>query len=65
MAKKIWLSAKHIAGKCNEAADRQSREINTNTEWMLNSTLLHKALDKRQAHPDVGMFASRLNKQFP
>lgn len=39
MAKNIWISAEHIAGKCNEAADRQSREINTNTEWVLNSTL--------------------------
>ena len=32
---------------------------------MLNSTLLNKALDKLQAHPDIDMFASRLNKQFP
>lgn len=32
---------------------------------MLKPTLLNKALDKLQAHPDVGMFASRLNKQFP
>ena len=65
MARNIWISAEHIAGKCNEAADRQSREINTNTEWMLNPTLLNKALDKLQARPDVDMSASRLNKQFP
>ena len=26
---------------------------------------LNKALDQLQAHPDVNMFASRLNKQFP
>ena len=65
MARNIWMSAEHIAGKCNVAADRQSREINTNTEWMLNPILLNKALGKLQAHPDVGMFASRLNKQFP
>ena len=64
MARNIWISAEHIAGKCNVAADRQSREINTNTEWMLNPTLLNKALDKLQACPDVDMFASRLNKQF-
>ena len=32
---------------------------------MLNPTLLNKALDKLQACPDVDMFASRLNKQFP
>ena len=65
MAKIIRISAEHIAGKCNEAADRQSREINTNIEWMLNPTLLNKALDKLQAHPDIDMFTSRLNKQFP
>ena len=65
MAQNIWISAEHIAGKCNKAADRQSREINTNTEWMLNPTLLNKALDKLPARPDIDMFASRLNKQFP
>lgn len=32
---------------------------------MLNPTLLNKAPDKLQARPDVDMFASRLNKQFP
>ena len=53
MARNIWISAEHIAEKCNVAADRQSREINTNTEWMLNATLLNKSLDKLQAHPDV------------
>ena len=65
MARNIWISAEHIPGKSNVAADRQSREINTNTEWMLNPTFLNKALDKLQARPDVDMFASRLNKQFP
>ena len=56
MARNIWISAEHTAGKCNEAADRQLGKINTNTEWMLNPTLLNKALDKLQAHPDVDMF---------
>ena len=65
MAKNIWISAERIAGKCNEAVDRQSREINTDTEWLLNSTLLNKALDKLQAHPDIDMFVSRLNNQSP
>ena len=65
MARNIWMSAEHVAGKCNVAADRQSREINTNTEWMLNPTLLNKSLGKLQAHPEVDMFASRLDKQFP
>ena len=65
MARNIWISAEHIPGKSNVASDRQSREINTNTEWMLSPTLLNKALDKLQARPDVDMFASRLNKQFP
>jgi len=47
MARNILISAEHIA------AGRQSKDINTNTEWMLNSTLLNKALDKLQAHPQV------------
>ena len=65
MARNILISAEHIAGKCNVAADRKSKEINTNTEWMLNPTFLNKALDKLQAHPEVDMYAVRLNKQFP
>lgn len=32
---------------------------------MLNSNLLHKALEKLQVNPDIDMFASRLNKKFP
>lgn len=65
IGKNIWVSAEHVAGKCNEATDRESREINHNTEWMLHSTLLHQVLDKLQVYPDIDMFASRLNKQFP
>ena len=59
ISKNIWVSAEHIAGKCNMAADKESRIIDTSKEWMLNPTFLH------QAHPDVDMFASRLNAQFP
>ena len=51
IARNIWLSAAHIAGKCNIQADLESRHSVTETEWMLNNTLLSNTL--------------RLNAQFP
>jgi hypothetical protein len=42
-----------------------SREVSTSNEWILKPTLLHHALDKVQVNPDIDMFASRLNAQFP
>ena len=63
-SKNIWVSAEHIAEKCNTVADSESREICISCEWMLNSTYLHQALDKLESYPDTDMFASRLNAQF-
>ena len=65
ISKHIWVSAEHIAGKHNIAADKESRAIDTSKEWMLNPVFLHQALDRLKAHPDIDMFASRLNAQFP
>ena len=62
--KNIWVSAEHIAGICNTVADRESRELYTSCEWMLNPIFLHQALDKLGTYPDTDMFASRLNAQF-
>ena len=61
----IWLSAAHIAGKCNIQADLESRHSVTETEWMLNSTLLSNALSELDFTPEIDLFASRLNAQFP
>ena len=64
ISKNIRVSVEHYPGKYNIAADKESREINTTCEWMLNPTLLHQELDKLQVAPDIDMFASRLNAQF-
>ena len=61
----IWLSAAHIAGKCNIQADLESRHSVTETEWMLNNTLLSNALSELDFTPEIDLFASRLNAQFP
>ena len=61
----IYLSTAHIAGKCNIQADLESRHSVTETEWMLNNTLLSNALSKLDFSPEIDLFASRLNSQFP
>lgn len=59
-----WLSASYIPGIENVIADKESRCIETNTEWMINPSLLKKAFDKLNVYPNIDMFASRINKQF-
>ena len=49
----IWLSAAHIAGKCNIQADLEFRHSVTETEWML----------KGQCHEDfavLGQFCAEI-----
>ena len=65
IARNLWISAGHIAGKSNVEADQASRQNRTATEWMLNRTLLSHALDKLQFTPEIDLFASRINCQFP
>lgn len=59
----IWLSACHIPGKEN-IADFGSRNFNEAIEWKLNESIFDKLVAK-WGHPDIDMFASRLNKQLP
>jgi hypothetical protein len=60
-ARNIWLTIAHIPGKMNVGADEKSRKFNDRTEWQLNPKYFH-LLTKIQ-HPDVDLFASRLNCQ--
>lgn len=46
-------------------ADSESRHSVTETEWMLNNTLLSNALNELDFTPEIDFFASRLNAQFP
>ena len=64
MENNIWVSAAHIPGKDNVIADHESRHINMDAEWKLNSTLLSEAFQSLNIFPDTDLFASRLNSQL-
>lgn len=65
IARHIWISAAHIPGSQNITADLESRKMHSSTEWMIDSTILHEAIVKINFRPDIDLFASRLNTQFP
>ena len=59
-----WLSATHIPGVCNGAADHMSRVFHDNTEWKLNPDIFSAiCLDMGTGRPNIDLFASRLNYQ--
>ena len=61
-SRNIWLSASHLAGVANTAADQQSRLSHENTEWALHSGIF-RCLTSAWDTPTLDMFASRLNNQ--
>ena len=62
--RKITLSAEHLPGSMNAIADHESRiSDNTDGEWMLKHHLFN-ALCEIFGHPEIDLFASRLNKQI-
>ena len=64
IVRNIWLSAAHIPGVCNVAADQLSREFNFDLEWMLSRAVFQNIV-KVFGQPDLDLFASRLNAQLP
>ena len=46
----------------NLEADHESRQINLDTEWKLDSELLNTALGVLKFQLDIDLFASRLNR---
>lgn len=60
---KIWLSAAHLPGINNVAADKASRVFYDNTEWMLNKVIFGKITGKL-FKPKLDLFASRINNQL-
>ena len=60
----VFLSASHIRGCKNLAADRLSRERNMDTEWSLKPVLF-RALCLVFGCPHIDLFASRVNYQLP
>ena len=61
----IWISAAHLPGSLNTVADTESRCKNNNLEWMINPDILQHALKQLSFKPEIDLFASRINKQFP
>ena len=60
-----WLSCANIAGADNVTADTLSRKFHTDTEWKLDTSLLHEALNLLNVAPTIDLFASRINHHFP
>ena len=61
----IWLSAAYIPGVQNIKADFKSRRTNDNTEWMVDRAYLNNAPSQLSLCPNIDLFASQLNNQFP
>ena len=71
IAKDIWqwaidrnnhLSVEFLPGSENIHADRASRIFDENTEWNLNSNVIHRIIEQFGSF-DIDLFASRLNSQ--
>ena len=60
----VSLTAQHIPGIQNVAADTASRQIETITEWTLDRKIF-RSICQRFYTPEVDLFASRLNLQLP
>ena len=61
----IWLSAVHIPGKSNTVADKKSREILDNTEWMLHDEAFQEICKFFKFEPVIDLFASNSNTKCP
>ena len=63
--RKIWLSAAHFPEKQNLVADFESHRNQRASEWRLDKASLICAFKKLDFKPDIDLFASRINHQFP
>ena len=62
--KDIHITAAHTPGHQNINADRESRELSYNLEWMLCPKSLHKALKIVKFNQEADKFTSKINHQF-
>ena len=65
ITRNIFLSMAHIPGCQNIAADAESRAVNLDVKWRLDSTVLKQALTVLQTESCIELFASRVNHQLP
>ena len=63
ITRNISLSAAHIPGVSNVAADNLSRHLNLDLEWMMSRQVFMKIINIF-SQPDIDLFASRLNTQL-
>ena len=64
--RKIWLTLAYIPSKDNTEADIASRKQgNISSEWQLWPTFLKGCIDQLKFYPNIDLFATRINKQFP
>ena len=61
---KNWLTATHIPGVLNVEADKESRDCEMRSEWMLNVSIFENMLKELNFQPDIDIFASRINSQL-
>lgn len=64
MTNKLQLTVAHLPGSDNIIADKESRNIYREAEWMLNPCYLQTAIKRFVFAPEIDLFASRINKQF-
>ncbi|XP_057294577.1 uncharacterized protein LOC130623096 [Hydractinia symbiolongicarpus] len=65
ISKNNWIVATHLPGILNVEADRESRQQETRTAWMLNKSTFRYALNELDFRPETDLFASRINTQLP
>ena len=65
ISKHTRITAAHVPGVENVVADRETRKAYRDSEWMLNFKELQNRFSQLDFKPDIDLFASRLNAQFP
>ena len=58
------MSASHIPGIQNVEADKESRDNETRTEWMLSDDSFHSIIYTLGYKPVIDLFASRINNKL-
>lgn len=59
----IWLTACHLPGRENIEADKFSRNLSKDMEWMLDNNIFQK-ICTYFGTPNIDLFASRINSQL-
>ena len=63
-SRRLWFLPVYIASADNPA-DEPSRNIYMDAEWQLNPQLFQQLTNSLQFHPEIDLFASRINSQLP